>query len=140
MEASHPGWNTSFHAQLVGMGITTSPKASVLTDEPESYGCLTDRVSLTWSREIAQGIDYLRRVSGMAKSGPGPGNCGRVSCNWNAAIWFCNDNKYEKEVEWNSIADGAEWVLDRCTVKQQWVAGVSTYTDGWNVRVRSDVC
>ncbi|KAK4643193.1 hypothetical protein QC761_403755 [Podospora bellae-mahoneyi] len=65
-----PGWNTSFHAQLVGMGITTSPKASVLTDEPESYGCLTDRVSLTWSREIAQGIDYLRRVSGMAKNGP----------------------------------------------------------------------
>lgn len=91
MEASHPGWNTSFHAQLVGMGITTSSKASVLTDEPESYGCLTDRVSLTWSREIAQGIDYLRRVSGMAKNRPGPGNCGRVSCNWNAAIWLCND-------------------------------------------------
>lgn len=41
--------------------------------------------------EIRKGIDYLYKVNGRPKNGPGPGNCGRVSCSNNAAIWWCND-------------------------------------------------
>ncbi|KAF5540313.1 hypothetical protein FPHYL_12086 [Fusarium phyllophilum] len=40
---------------------------------------------------INQGISYLRRTKGKPKNGPGPGNCGRVSCSFNSAIWWCND-------------------------------------------------
>lgn len=40
---------------------------------------------------IQEGITYLRGVSGRPTNGPGPGNCGRVSCSYNAAIWWCND-------------------------------------------------
>jgi len=40
---------------------------------------------------IQDGIDYLRGVPGTATNGPGPGNCGRVSCSWDSAIWWCND-------------------------------------------------
>lgn len=30
--------------------------------------------------DVYDGINYLRGVSGMPTNGPGPGNCGRVSC------------------------------------------------------------
>jgi hypothetical protein len=41
--------------------------------------------------EILRGIDYLRRVPGQPRNGPGPGNCGRVSCGEGAGIFWCND-------------------------------------------------
>lgn len=43
------------------------------------------------SSRIKEGIRYLRGVNGKPSNGPGPGNCGRVSCSYNSAIWWCND-------------------------------------------------
>ena len=40
---------------------------------------------------VAEAIRHLRGVSGKPKNGLGPGNCGRVSCDYKAAIWWCND-------------------------------------------------
>lgn len=40
---------------------------------------------------INGGIAYLRGVGGQPQRGPGPGNCGRVSCSDGSAIWWCND-------------------------------------------------
>jgi hypothetical protein len=40
---------------------------------------------------INDGADYLRNLPGQPTNGPGPGNCGRVSCSYNSAIWWCND-------------------------------------------------
>ncbi|KAK4175092.1 hypothetical protein QBC36DRAFT_190692, partial [Triangularia setosa] len=37
------------------------------------------------------GVDYLRGLSGTAKNGPGPAECGRVSCSDYSAIYWCND-------------------------------------------------
>jgi hypothetical protein len=40
---------------------------------------------------ILDGVRYLRQVQGRPRNGPGPGNCGRVSCSYKSAIWWCND-------------------------------------------------
>ncbi|KAL2286563.1 hypothetical protein FJTKL_06915 [Diaporthe vaccinii] len=40
---------------------------------------------------IWEGINHLNHVSGTPVSRPGPGTCGRVSCSYNSAIWWCND-------------------------------------------------
>lgn len=40
---------------------------------------------------IWEGINHLNHVSGTPVSNPGPGMCGRVSCSYNSAIWWCND-------------------------------------------------
>lgn len=40
---------------------------------------------------IQDGINYLMGVGGQPSNGPGPGACGRVSCSYDAAIWWCND-------------------------------------------------
>lgn len=40
---------------------------------------------------IWEGINHLNHVSGRPMSKPGPGVCGRVSCSYDSAIWWCND-------------------------------------------------
>lgn len=40
---------------------------------------------------VEEGIAYLRTIPGYPTNGPGPGNCGQVSCSYNAAILWCND-------------------------------------------------
>lgn len=44
-----------------------------------------------WDAGIVNGIQYLRSLNGRPTNGPGPGNCGRVSCAYDNAIWWCND-------------------------------------------------
>lgn len=40
---------------------------------------------------VQDAMSYLRKVKGRPWLGPGPGRCIRVSCGFNAAIWWCND-------------------------------------------------
>jgi hypothetical protein len=40
---------------------------------------------------IEAGIQHLRFVGGKPLNGPGPGNCGQVSCSDGAGIFWCND-------------------------------------------------
>ncbi|KAH7234329.1 hypothetical protein B0J15DRAFT_538988 [Fusarium solani] len=97
---------------------------------------------------IRRGIEYLRYVQGRPRNGPGPGNCGRVSCSYNAAIWWCNDNTSAKTLAgFGSIADGAEYIVDNC-MRWHWVkggyvsavAGQVFHKTKWNVIVRKDKC
>lgn len=43
------------------------------------------------TKPINDGIKYLNGIAGQPKNGPGPNNCGRVSCSYNSSIWWCND-------------------------------------------------
>jgi hypothetical protein len=40
---------------------------------------------------VLGGSEYLKGLSGEPSNGPGPGNCGRVSCSYGSAIYWCND-------------------------------------------------
>ncbi|KAL2860917.1 uncharacterized protein BJX67DRAFT_375715 [Aspergillus lucknowensis] len=94
---------------------------------------------------IEDGIEYLRGVDGRPNMGPGPGNCGRVSCSYNSGIYWCNDADETKTLNsFGSIADGAQKVVDECQRHildnpTQSSGQVFHYTD-WNVIVTSDVC
>ncbi|WXC44252.1 hypothetical protein QX201_003989 [Fusarium graminearum] len=97
---------------------------------------------------VNQGISYLRRTKGKPTNGPGPGNCGRVSCSFNSAIWWCNDNASSKTLNgFGSIADGAEYINDKCTRwgwqnggYRSFVSGQVFHSTKWNVIVRKDKC
>ncbi|KAH7305453.1 hypothetical protein B0I35DRAFT_413850 [Stachybotrys elegans] len=105
--------------------------------------CRKDVSSAHFAR---QGIAYLRRISGQPTNGAGPANCGRVSCSERTAIWWCNDTTSPKTLaSFGSIADGAQWIVDRCS----WVgdSGVYSYTAGqvfhstnWNVIITTANC
>ena len=66
--------------------------------------------------DVTDGIGYLRRVKGKAVLSPGPSSCARVSCSYNAAIWWCNDNKNQFTLDsFNTIADCAQVIVNVCS-------------------------
>ncbi|KAL2851099.1 hypothetical protein BJY01DRAFT_261128 [Aspergillus pseudoustus] len=95
---------------------------------------------------IMSGIRYLNGVAGRPGNGPGPGNCGRVSCSYGSAIWWCNDSDQAKQLEsYRSIADGAQAVLQSCSYDGGFsfsnkVTGQAFHETSWNVIVRGDEC
>ncbi|CEJ87469.1 hypothetical protein VHEMI04425 [[Torrubiella] hemipterigena] len=95
---------------------------------------------------LGQGISYLRGVGGRPSMG-GRGTCGRVSCSYNTAIWWCNDDAGVKTLaSFGSIADGAQWVWNKCAgrldkgLAQGQVSGQAFHPTNWNVIVRKDKC
>ncbi|KAM7189225.1 hypothetical protein V8F20_010229 [Naviculisporaceae sp. PSN 640] len=64
---------------------------------------------------IYEGVYYLRGVPGKPANGPGPGACGRVSCSYKNAIWWCNDKKQTQTLNsFGVIADCAKSLCDKC--------------------------
>lgn len=56
-------------------------------------------------RRIEQGIEYLRGLAGVPRNGPGPETCARVSCSYQAAIWWCNNVSF---CPFPAVSAGAE--------------------------------
>ncbi|PNY28164.1 Uncharacterized protein TCAP_01923 [Tolypocladium capitatum] len=85
---------------------------------------------------IADGIAYLLKLRGHPRNQGGPGACGRVSCSYDSAIWWCNDSKQPKTLDgWFEIADGAAWIAGEC-----FYGGQVFDAHDWNVIVRSASC
>ncbi|KAK3987947.1 hypothetical protein QBC44DRAFT_399507 [Cladorrhinum sp. PSN332] len=93
---------------------------------------------------IIQGIHYLRGLSGEARNGPGPRNCGRVSCDLDNSIWYCNDNNFSKSMPWFHIANAAQVLVNECTWwKDNYtpqVSGERWHDDRWFVIVTNAPC
>lgn len=64
--------------------------------------------------EISVGIEYLRGVPGQPLELHR--GCGQVSCSWNSAIYWCNEEKDHglRLKQYGDIADGAKAVIDKC--------------------------
>jgi hypothetical protein len=65
-------------------------------EEDITINCFTaDGSPQGWERadlgRIEEGWNHLNGVKGKPVNGPGPGTCGRVSCSYNSAIYWCND-------------------------------------------------
>ena len=82
--------NDDDNATVVGHDGNTLSTATV---EPDRHFC-HGRWEPGSSAHIKDGVEYLRRISGKPGQGPGPSSCGRVSCSWDSAIWWCNDVGY----------------------------------------------
>ncbi|KAL2819135.1 hypothetical protein BJX63DRAFT_28448 [Aspergillus granulosus] len=95
-------------------------------------------VSRSASDELRDGIEYLRGVGGTPKQAPK--SCGRVSCSYWTAIYWCNNNDETHYLRsFDTIADGAQFLLDKCGGDGSPFGEV--YTDNnWGVRVVSDPC
>ncbi|KAI9036071.1 uncharacterized protein KD926_002447 [Aspergillus affinis] len=92
-------------------------------------------------RRIEEGIAHLHRVKGKPRNGPGPGNCGRVSCSYRSAIWWCNDNTAPKTLPgFYNIAQGAQVVINQCNPTGVYVSGEENHADKWRALVRGSDC
>ncbi|KAJ0304921.1 hypothetical protein COL5a_004408 [Colletotrichum fioriniae] len=93
-------------------------------------------------KRLAHGAGYLLDVKGKPIRGPGPGSCGRVSCSWNSAIYWCNMGSKEKTLNsFREISDGAYYVIEKCyRGVGTLVSGRAFHKDNWTVIGRWDRC
>ncbi|KAK4103487.1 hypothetical protein N658DRAFT_484419 [Parathielavia hyrcaniae] len=95
-----------------------------------------------WYR-VQEGINYLRGITGDCYQNPGPGACGRVSCSWQNAIYYCNDNNYGIWEPCRWIGDVAAEIADACTYSTfpGWaVHGQAFDWRNWNTIVAHGSC
>ncbi|KAL2848590.1 hypothetical protein BJY01DRAFT_246313 [Aspergillus pseudoustus] len=91
-----------------------------------------------FKKHVMSGIKYLRKVKGRPHL---PANsCGRVSCSWDSAIYWCNDKDHDAYIpSFNNIADGAQVIVNECPrSSSDWATIMGMLTHGadlWRVVV-----
>ncbi|KAH9236308.1 hypothetical protein K456DRAFT_1832328, partial [Colletotrichum gloeosporioides 23] len=124
--------------------ITESGLTDIVGPKADFEGAATvcDGWELANTARIREGISHLDGVDGKPHRGAGPASCGRVSCSYNSAIWWCNDDTQAKELNsFREISDGALYVIKKCRVGESTrVAGQAFHKDNWNVIVRWARC
>ncbi|RYO81145.1 hypothetical protein DL766_006791 [Monosporascus sp. MC13-8B] len=71
-------------------------------------------------KTINDGISYLKSLPDDLRCGnqppePGKGACGRISCSYHAAIWWCNHNTHTVKFKCNLFAKYAQNLVDKCS-------------------------
>ncbi|KAK0657741.1 hypothetical protein B0T16DRAFT_316009 [Cercophora newfieldiana] len=95
---------------------------------------------------IYQGIYYLRSLSGTPTLGPGPGKCARVSCSYNSAIIWCNDNTVSKTITWDGMANSAKRITEICGWglnpynNRYYTSGQNFEDSNWNTLIKKESC
>ncbi len=144
--------NPDFHIDIAPESEPDSPETSanpatevVKRWTYESYFCF-GRWGGARRDAIWEGMQYLHGVKGEPRLGGGWGVCGRVSCSYNSAIYWCNDAPHERVLFgfWD-IALAANEIHRQChkwdgNWGQHVTAGQYFYKEQWNVIVRGDNC
>ncbi|KAK4205549.1 hypothetical protein QBC40DRAFT_260801 [Triangularia verruculosa] len=147
MDQDYPGWNESFHQHM--RWTPPSDNTSAVNIGSANYDvdklvCTERWEDMCFRQHIEDGIYYLMNLPAQAKpkNGPGPGNCGRVSCSWGDAIYWCNDNKEDKELNsWDALGIAAFKIWRECQYAPLELCGGQVfYKDNWNVIVKKDNC
>ncbi|TDZ27812.1 hypothetical protein C8035_v008589 [Colletotrichum spinosum] len=124
----------SGNVTIRGNNIFDNGGGKVYCGQRDNSGC--------YKKEIAKGAYRLHFVPGTPYNGVGKYACGRVSCSFNSAIWWCNDdNKPKKLSTFGHIADGADRVLSSCaSSSNQFVIGQARHKDKWRVLIEFSKC
>ncbi|KAL1850724.1 hypothetical protein Daus18300_012802 [Diaporthe australafricana] len=127
--------------------VAPSGSSSVAFDKYNATGYLCEVYpGQANGTRVKYGIDYLRKVKGSPTKGPGPSACGRVSCSYEAAIWWCNNGPEDLTLDtYGRIADGAQDLVDSCSfyIKDSVYGdfnGIQFFEGNWTVIVRKNSC
>ncbi|KAK4449043.1 hypothetical protein QBC34DRAFT_380525 [Podospora aff. communis PSN243] len=141
--AQAKGLNPDFKLRPVPAGPPPAPPAMRLTRREVKFCNNFGKASVA---AIRDGVSYLRGVPGIPTNGPGPGACGRVSCSYNSAIYWCNDNNFAKSVTWDGIANSAYRITEVCPHTKRGsypypqVSGQNFELSKWNTLVKEEPC
>ncbi|XWW97940.1 hypothetical protein V2A60_005936 [Cordyceps javanica] len=93
-------------------------------------------------KAIRDGAAYLRnQPPGRPTNGPGPNNCGRVSCSYRSGIWWCNDSTSTKSLDgWDWIANSAQRITEVCDPGSEWTSGRNHGDGDWSTIVQDARC
>lgn len=83
---------------------------------------------------VDEGISYLNHLPDSTRCSNSPSSCGRISCSYSSAIYWCNDNKYVRKVyRCNLFAGYASVVSRECY--QKWLVGGKISDDNLELTV-----
>ncbi|KAK4178068.1 hypothetical protein QBC36DRAFT_235245 [Triangularia setosa] len=97
---------------------------------PELLKCWEGGVGDADAVRISDGIYYLQNVPGYCMNGPGPNNCGQISCSYNSAIMWCNHNRYPYKTHCRRFAKYAQAVVNGCQYTTRESAHYNMWTRG----------
>ncbi|KAF2680507.1 hypothetical protein K458DRAFT_407257 [Lentithecium fluviatile CBS 122367] len=141
--------------EVVAQAVAINPEFSILSaaskrdvearDLTKRYNLICGNFPAANKGRIQEGINYLKSLPSGERptNGPGPGNCGRVSCSYGAAIWWCNDNTFSYSPgHWDTIAWSAQYLIDNCASGSSVVSGqrFENADNKWNTIVRGNNC
>ncbi|KAF8855710.1 hypothetical protein BDZ45DRAFT_497621 [Acephala macrosclerotiorum] len=143
-------FNTETNANLLNTTNPTRDLSQFDTRDPSPRGdhyCCPIQGQWNWLpglvQTLRQGIDYLNNFQGVCNTGGGPGNCVRVSCSYDAAIYLCNDNEWDLVISCKDVAFYAGQIIDFCHVMwgDGWHSCGQMFDNGnYNVINRMDSC
>ncbi|KAK0627468.1 hypothetical protein B0T14DRAFT_493554 [Immersiella caudata] len=88
--------------------LASRQTAIINCNQPSRWGHAPDR------NHVKDGYQYLQAIVGYCRQGPA--TCGRVSCSYDSAIYFCNENTYEIWEPCAWIGDEAKEVRGSCQI------------------------
>ncbi|KAH9907301.1 hypothetical protein F4778DRAFT_799613 [Xylariomycetidae sp. FL2044] len=111
--------------------------------QPVTYKCLVGLSGPANAVRIDDGIKFVRKAKGECAMPAGPRVCGRISCSYGSAIYWCNDNDHLFSHQCSDFATYAQTVRNYCTYSdfgQLDVWGQIFDDQNFNVMVGSDKC
>ncbi|KAI0157469.1 hypothetical protein GGR57DRAFT_501085 [Xylariaceae sp. FL1272] len=131
--------SNSTHIEEMGVGNLIQDRSLTRTE------CKVGLLGAAASEKIQSGIKYLGKLKTKCRNGAGPGNCGRISCSWNSAIYWCNDKSVDSEnYDCSSFAPYAQAIFDECSYRVgldlDLVWGQAWDTDNFRVIIGLDHC
>ncbi|CAN8104540.1 unnamed protein product [Discula destructiva] len=93
--------------------LTGGPGGDLLVNITHTICQPTDYVFAV-DPHLAEGITYLQGKDGSSQFGwqAGGGLCTRVSCSENSGIYVCNDNEYDINVYYDTMAAYTQYLMD----------------------------
>ncbi|KAL4887678.1 hypothetical protein BJY04DRAFT_212707 [Aspergillus karnatakaensis] len=124
------------------MEITTTDSSVSARQNPTDTLFCNNLRPQGWDNPLGKGAEYLKKLKGKPHLRAGPHVCKKVSCSWDTAIWWCNDNNHAKTLpSFRNIGDGATVIRDRCYRKtSRRISGELHHQDKWSVKVFGDDC
>lgn len=89
-----------------------------------------------------KGIDYLKGKTGQCHIDAGPKVCSRISCSYDSAIFWCNDNDTPLSIDCSLWSQYAQDIIDTCLAddSSEQVRGQQFSSNNWNIIVGYSQC
>ncbi|VBB81497.1 Putative protein of unknown function [Podospora comata] len=97
---------------------------------PSLLKCWDGGVGDADASHITEGINYLQSVPGYCSNGAGAANCGQISCSYNSAIMWCNNNRRTYTTHCKSLAKYATAIVRGCQHETRDSAHETIWTRG----------
>ncbi|TDZ33576.1 hypothetical protein C8035_v011541 [Colletotrichum spinosum] len=138
--------NPSYDTDFPDFTTDTGSIDTVASFQATYYECETRDRRPAYSGRIRANLKWLRNKSGRPRVWRTALTCGRAVCDGEAAVYLCNvDGKKKTFENWTQIAEGVEYLLERCEAKinrgktgPNMMAGIVHHKDNWAVEVRKD--